>query len=145
MDTIYQNTFKMSACYYENTKQTKFTRRTVNIYTLIDIKMMVFYINYDNLTNIIKNILTEFCDAKVIGYEKTTNKYWCKMYENKFCSQHIELELLRHTNEITLVKIVPKIGTDLLIKNFVSNFEESIHLYITSSFIRGLLDSKMCL
>lgn len=132
----------MSACYYEIAKQNNLARRNVEGYKLIDIRMMPFSINYNKLNNIIKNILTEFCDAKVIGYEKMTNKYWCKMYEDNFCSQHIELEILRHTNEITFVKLVPLIGTDSLIENFVLNFKESIQLYTTSSFIRGILDEK---
>ena len=133
----------MSLCYYQVTKEYKFPQRSLERYRFIDIKMMAFCINIDKLTDIIKYILSDFCDATVIGYEKRTNKYWCKIYEKKSCSLHIELEILRHDNEISFVKMVPIIGTDSLIENFVSNFKESIQLYTTSSFIRGVLDRKI--
>ena len=109
----------------------------------IDIKILPFCINIDKLTDIMPYILSDFCDATVIGYEKRTNKYWCKIYEKNYCSLHIELEILRHNKEISFVKMVPIMGTDSLVDNFVSNFTESIQLYTTSSFIRGVLDGKL--
>ena len=133
----------MSLCYNQYNKENSFSQITLERKNLIDIKIMAFCINSDKLTDIIKYILSDFCDATVIGYEKITNKYWCKIYEHKLCSLHIELEILRHNNEISFVKMIPIIGTDSLIENFVSNFEESIQLYTTSSFIRGVLDRKI--
>lgn len=132
---------KMSVCYYQMNKNIDFSqRRLERRYRFIDIKLMAFYINSDKLLDIIKGILCDFCNANVIGYDKRTNKYWCKMYEKKYCVLHIELEILRHNNELSFVNVVPLIGTDKLIEEFVSNFKESIQLYTTSSFIRSCLD-----
>ena len=41
---------------------------------------------------------------------------------------------------ISAINLVPLIGSDELIENFVLNFKESIHLYITSSFTRFCLE-----
>jgi len=129
----------MSVCYYQ-TSTNNFSQRSLERYRFIDKKLMAFYINIDKLLDIIKCILFDFCNATVIGYEKKTNKYWCKIYENKYCTLHIELEILRHNNELSFVNVIPLIGTDKLIEEFVSNFKESIQLYTTSSFIRSCLE-----
>ena len=56
------------------------------------------------------------------------------MYDNnKYCTLHIELEIFNKDNIISVVKIIPLIGTDILIDNFVSNFTESIEVYTSSS------------
>lgn len=129
----------MSVCYYQMTPNS-FSPRSQERYRFIDVKLMAFYINNDKLIDIIKGILSDFCNANVIGYEKRTNKYWCKMYEKKYCSLHIELEILKHNDELTFIKLIPLIGTDKLIEEFVTNFKESIQLYTTSSFIRSCLE-----
>ena len=129
----------MSVCYYESNTAI-LSKRVGEKYRFIDIKMMSFYINSNKLSDIIKGILSDFCDATVIGYEKRTNKYWCKNYDNKFCILHIEIEIIKKDNLITIVKFIPLVGTDILIDNFLSNFRESIQLYTTSSFIRSCLE-----
>lgn len=135
----------MSVCYYEVRQNNKFPQRTMERYRSIDVKIMAFCININKFTDIIKSILSDFCNATVIGYDKRLNKYWCKIYEKKYCTLHIELEILNKDNEITFVKLVPLIGTDILIENFVSNFKESIELYNTSSFIKSCLERNYCL
>ena len=130
----------MSVCYYQMNKNNTFSPRSLERYRFIDTKLMTFYINIDKLLDIIKCILSDFCNADVIGYEKRTNKYWCKMYDKNNCTLHIELEILKHNNELSFIKLVPLIGTDKLIEEFVSNFKESIQLYTTSSFIRSCLE-----
>jgi hypothetical protein len=110
----------------------------------LNAKIMSFNINKENLTRIIKNILSDFCEVHVICYEKKTNKYWCKIYNEckiyKMCALHIELEFINKDADISSVKILPIMGSDVLIEKFVSNFSESIHLYQTSSFIRSCLE-----
>lgn len=132
----------MSVCYYQLDKNDNLSPRKMESYRFIDVKIMAFYINNKKITDIIKSILSDFCNATVIGYEKRTNKYWCKIYEKKFCTLHIELEILSKSSKITFVKFIPLIGTDILIENFMSNFQESIQLYTTSSFIRSCLEGN---
>ena len=129
----------MSFHCYKMKSNNSFSQRLVERSKFIDVKSMLFYINMNNLTEIIKGILSDFCNADVIGYDKKTNKYWCKTYDKKFCSLHVELEIIKNKNETSTVKITPLIGTDILIENFASNFRESIELYTTSSFIRACL------
>lgn len=133
----------MSVCYYQVGNNNNFSPRNLERFSFIDVKIMAFYININKLTDIMKGILSDFCNATVIGYEKRTNKFWCKIYDKKYCSLHIELEILNKCSEVTYVKFIPVIGTDSLVENFVSNFKESIQLYTTSSFIRGLLERNI--
>jgi hypothetical protein len=107
---------------------------------IISKKDILIKINNIDIDAIIKNILSDFCNANVIGYEKSTNIYWCKMYEDKFCQLHIEIEIINTGFEQTQLKICPLYGTSKSIENFVSNFKESIQLYNTSSFIRKCLE-----
>jgi len=129
----------MSVHCYKMNSNNSFSQRLIDRSNFIDVKSMLFYININNLTEIIKGILSDFCNADVIGYDKKTNKYWFKTYDKKFCSLHIELEIINNKNETSTVKITPLIGTNILIENFASNFRESIELYTTSSFIRACL------
>lgn len=129
----------MSVCYYKKNINFDFNQRTLERNTCIDIKLMAFYINIDKLLDVIKCILSDFCNANVIGYNKRTNKHWCKMYDKKYCSLHIELEIVKQNNELSFIKIIPIIGTNKLIEEFIANFKESIQLYNTSSFIRSCL------
>ena len=123
----------MSISFYQTTPKL-FSKIIEEKYRIIDIKMISFYINHNKLSDIIKGILSEFCNAAVIGFDKRMNKYWCKMYDNnKYCTLHIELEIFNKDNIISVVKIIPLIGTDILIDNFVSNFTESIEVYTSSS------------
>ena len=131
----------MSLCYYQENK-TNFSQRIFEINELIDVKILAFYININKLSEIMNGILSDFCNATVIGYKKQTNKFWCKIYDKNDCSLHIELEIFNKCNEYTYVRFIPIIGTDSFVENFVSNFKESIQLYTTSSFIRGLLERK---
>jgi hypothetical protein len=128
----------MSVCYYQmsvnNISEEKFR--------YIDVKLITFYINIDKLLNIIKGILSDFCKTNVIGYNKETNKYWCKTYDKKYCALHVELEIFKKCNSTSYVKFIPLIGTDYLIKNFVSNFTEAIQLYTTSPFIKSCLEGN---
>ena len=59
--------------------------------------------------NVINGILTDFCHATVIGYEKRSDKYWCKIYNEHNCSLHIELEIMYKDDESSLVKLTPMI------------------------------------
>lgn len=130
----------MSVCYYESNKNDFFTKRKVNKYKFVNVKMISVYINSYKLEVIMNGILTDFCNADVIGYEKETNKYWCKLFENKCCILHIELEIFEKDTNASFVRFVPLVGNEVLVENFVYNFKESIQLYTTSSFIRTCLD-----
>ena len=129
----------MSVCYYKM-ETNGMSMKPVGEYRYIDAKLMAFYININKHLDIVKVILTDFCEAKVIGYNKKTNKHWCKMYDKNYCRLHLELEFLKHNDEVSFVNIIPLIGSNILIEEFITNFKESIQLYATSSFIRSCLE-----
>lgn len=127
----------MSLCCHQINRDINFAPRSLERISKKDILIKINKIDVDA---IIKNILSDFCNANVIGYEKSTNRYWCKMYEDKFCQLHIEIEIINKGFEQSQVKISPLYGTSKSIENFVSNFKESIQLYTTSSFIKSCLE-----
>lgn len=132
----------MSVCYYQKENSELISPRSLERYRFINIEFICFNINKVKLTYVLNKILTEFCDASVIGYKCYNERFWCKTYEDKFCRLHIELEICSQGFDFCEVKIIPLIGTDKLIKNFVSNLTESIELYTTSSFFKAYFDEN---
>lgn len=127
----------MTLCCHPINRYNSFSPRSLDIISKKDISIKINNIDIDA---IIKNILSDFCNANVIGYKKSTNIYWCKIYEDKFCKLHIEIEIINRGFEQTQLKIYPLYGSSKSIENFVSNFTESIQLYTSSSFIRTCLE-----
>lgn len=130
----------MSVCFYPIHNDKPFSQRNVERFRYINTIKLPIFINKLNIESKIKYILSDFCDASIIGYDRCTDKYWCKIYEGKFCQLHIEVEIFNKGFEISEALIIPLYGTTKSIQNFVSNFKESIELYQSSSFIRGYLD-----
>lgn len=131
----------MSVCYYKMDTN-NISIKSVERYRYVDVKLIKFNININKLLSIVKGILTDFCEAKVIGYNEKTNKYWCKMYDKNYCRLYIELEILKHNDDLSFVNLLPLVGSNILIEEFIINFKESIQLYKTSSFIRSYLESS---
>jgi len=96
------------------------------------------------MNRIISNILSDFCNASVIGYNRNTNRFWCKMYNKNVCVLHTEIEIIKKLAKSD-IKVLPIIGTNILVENFVSNLRESMELYISSSFIRASLEGTLAL
>ena len=72
----------MSVRYY---KRGNISMKSVDTSRYIYTKLMVLLnISINKLLDIVKEILTNFCEAKVVGYNKNTNKYWCKMYDKNY-------------------------------------------------------------
>ena len=140
-DLFYQKPNDRFYFTYKN-DENSVSKRRIKKFRCVNIKLIEFNINTIKLTKIMNSILTDFCEATVIGYEKRKNKYWCKKYDDKECSLHIELEIIYESIEYSTVKFVPVIGTENIIENFVSNFVESIELYRTSPFIRACLEKN---
>jgi len=132
---------KMSICYYEqHNKYNKSPRRRREKYRFVDAKMIKFDLSYDTLLDATKNILPYICKAAVFGYLQKRDKYWCKIYDNKICTLHIELGLDKTDTDQTVINFIPVIGTDKIIKKFILNFVELVKSYTTSSFIRVSLN-----
>ena len=137
-EVLSENSYDKYGFIYENQNN----KRSLKKYKFPSTKLLNVKININNLIKILKNILTDFCDVNIIGYEKRTNKYWCKKYDNNNILFHIELELINECHNSILIKFIPITGTENLIENFVLNFFESIELYKTSSFIKACLEKN---
>jgi hypothetical protein len=127
---------KMSICYYEENKYNKSPRRRREKYRFVDVKTINFNVSYERLLEATKNILPYIYKAVVFGYLQKRDKYWCKIYDNKICVLHMELDLVKKDTEKTNINFIPICGTDKIIKKFIFNFVESVKGYTTSSFIR---------
>jgi hypothetical protein len=98
-----------------------------------------YYINRTKLDNIMRNILLNFCEVSVIGYNNLNKNYWFKICENKYCVLHAEIEILYKNSEISELNILPLVGNINTIKKFVYDINEALYLYQSSLFVRGSL------
>ena len=94
------------------------------------------------IDSIIHLILIDFCNTSVIGYDKYDDKYWCKKYDKNKCVLHIEMKLIDKGYDLTQIQLRPQICTDKTIEAFKSDLNETIQMYKTSSFIKGLIDGN---
>ena len=132
----------MSACHYNIYQEELFSPRFIERNRLNKELNIYSYVSKHIMETIIKYILTDYCNATVIGYEKESNKYWCKMYKGPICRLHIELEIISNKLDTSQIIINPIYGTDKLIANFVTDLKETLELYQSSSFIKSCLDEQ---
>ena len=126
----------MIACYYQiNT----FNQQYQEKFRYINNIKIGTPMNGDVLMTILPEILVEFCGATAVGYNRSTNVYWCKMMHCEICLLHIDLHISQTNSRTTDIIITPSIGADQTIAHFVSNLKESIELYNTSAFFRKTL------
>ena len=108
---------------------------------------MIFNITKAKMEDILRDIFTEFCRVSMIGYESSTGKYWCKIFDKHEhqCQLHFEVEMIEKIDGRTVVRLCPITGTKKLIENFASDFKETVELYISSPFMRACLAKNMFL
>lgn len=86
------------------------------------------------LNQIMQFILIDLCNADILGYNKSSDHYWCKKYDTLSCILHIEL----HINVEGLLSISPKIYSQSELNAFLYDLSESIDMCQTSNFIKYL-------
>lgn len=133
---------KMSICYYEGNKYNKSPRRRREKYRFVKDKTIHFDKSLTTLLEATKQILPYICKTVVFGYLQKRDKYWCKIYENKICTLHIELDFVKKDTDKTTINFIPIIGTDKIIQKFIFNFVESVKGYTTSSFFEACLNES---
>jgi hypothetical protein len=134
----------MTSCYIIREKPLTFSPKHLERCISNCINITNINIEKEIMNRIIGNILSDFCNASVIGYNRNSNKFWCKMYTKNVCVLHMEIEIIEKSVQCD-INVFPIIGTTILVENFVSNLCESIELYITSSFIRASLEGRLVL
>lgn len=128
----------MIACYY----QIDTINRSLERFRYIDIRTVCVPMAVDRVGAILPAILRDFCGVTAAGYTQDTETYWCKMDHRGATLLHVEIRLHSSQSVATQITISPHIGSDQIIGQFVSNFEESMQLYITSPFIRASLTDR---
>ncbi len=129
----------MIACYYRIDTISPNLER----FRYIDITTLYVPMVAGHLRAILPAILREFCGATVVGYNQSTESYWCKIDHRTDTLLRVEICIQPTTDGATRVTILPHIGADRMIAQFTSNFEESIQLYTTSPFIRASLTDRL--
>ncbi len=128
-----------------------------NIHHLIprhaDVNVLKAEINIKKLEDIIRNILREYCDVNVLGFNSTENYYWCKIEVNNKCLLYTEIRLFSNDYDSSSIIIISESDITLKIKGiqnckkhkkmFVNNIKEGIYLYQNSSFSQYYID-KCC-
>jgi hypothetical protein len=100
-----------------------------------------YCLNKNELDKIIKNILINFCNSAVLGYDRGKDKYWCKKYKKTTCEFHLEIKIDHDKMGNSQMLINPLIGYNDDIELFISDFNEAIYMYKKSNFIRCILTS----
>jgi hypothetical protein len=134
----------MTSCYIIREKLFTFSPKHLERCMKNCIHISNINIEKEVMNRIISNILSDFCNASVIGYNRTTNRFWCKIYNKNVCILHLEIEIIEKICS-TDIKIFPIIGSNIVVDNFVSNFRESIELYTSSAFIKASLEGTLVL
>lgn len=102
-------------------------------------KYLKIQISKFELERIINQLLIDFCEMTVIGYNKNEDNYWCKKYNNNICVMFLKLLIRQLGNNYSEIIIFPIEGD---INDFVFDLHIAIKLYKTSKFIKNLIQSN---
>ena len=117
----------MTACYYPIKIDDDSTKRYE--FRFMDSIYLHYYIDKTKIEEIIRYILSEYCDISVIGYNKNRDKYCIKKIKKYYCEMHIELEIMKKEFGFSQIKMTPLLGINMNIKNFIIKFNESLLVY----------------
>jgi hypothetical protein len=91
-------------------------------------------INKNKLIDIIKYTFLETCELSVFGYNNRTHEFWAKKFKNNDYLLHFTLILKSIDNNNSFIVISPLVGDDNEIVKLVSNINQIISLYKTTSY-----------
>lgn len=107
-----------------------------------DLKRVIkLFVNMDEekLKKIIRNILLEFCNPTIIGYINSNDTYWMK--SNTY-SLHINIKIIKISNNNSEIIIKPIVGEKLKIMELVTTLSESIILYNSCPYVRYFIENE---
>lgn len=132
----------MNTQLYPIKTSTLFEKNESNKYFYMENITLRYFINKEKLDLIMCNILIDFCGASVIGYDRTYDKYFCKIYKNNNCELYMEIKLYNEEDNTTQITVIPLIGNKINIKKIVSEIDEALDLYKSSKFIKSCLEQS---
>jgi hypothetical protein len=118
----------MTACFYQIRMDNILSKKDDN-FRFIECIKLIYYIEKNKINEVIKYIMTYYCGIHILGYYKYCDKYWCKKKSKASCDLHIEIEVIKKGFNYSHIKIIPLVGNDKIINNFVKKFHEGLQLY----------------
>lgn len=109
--------------------------------SLLDDKVIQLDISKSKLNSIMYNILTNFCNTNIFGYNNYRDFYWAKIYDNDILQLYIEINIIDLFNEQQSKIIFKTKSGDITILNaFINNFNDIINNYKTSEIMKYVLE-----
>ena len=106
------------------------SQRVTEKFRFIEHINLICCIETSKLYEIIRKMLSEKCDMSVFGYERRKERFWFKNIQNKnYCNLHIEIELIKINYCYSRIKIIPLVGMDRYIKEFILYIDKCLLLY----------------
>ena len=138
--TKYRTIFiKMAACFYR-IKIDSISPKKDDKFRFMDYINLIYYINKTKIDDIIMYIIKYCCSVSVMGYYNYNDVYWCKKNSKYSCDLHIEIKIIKKSDEYSQIKLTALVGNDAEIISFVKKLHERLQLYQTTNFIKTCLD-----
>jgi hypothetical protein len=128
----------MSVCLYPR-NNINFSAREAERFQYIKEIKLTYHLRKPEFDKIMQQILIDFCNTTVLGYDKHNDKYWCKKYNKSTCTLHLEIKVISKGCDYSDIQIMPLTGEYNDINLFISDFNESVQMYKSSNFIRYIL------
>lgn len=130
----------MAVCFYPIKITDINSSKKNNKFRFISHTILLYYINTEALIEILRYILTGYCDVSILGYEKKYQKYWFKKYTKTDCELHIEIEIVYKDYNLSQIKIAPLIGDSININSFILHLNSILHAYQNTNLIKKCFD-----
>jgi hypothetical protein len=88
-------------------------------------------INKYELEKRITNIFTKYCGVSIIGYNKSNDKYYIKIFKNNKYELHIEIKLQYEEDNVSKIKFMPIICNSFNIQKLLFDIDRAINNYYT--------------
>jgi len=109
-------------------------------YYIVESVRIQYNIDKYKIQNIMENVLSQQCNMKVYGYNKTNDFYWCKEVTNCICTLYVTIDICSYDFNKSFITITPNIGKEKDVQIFIQNFKNAMQLYQKTSFIYEYLE-----
>lgn len=117
------------------------SKKKHKIYMVESVRIQ-YNIDKYKIQNIMENVLSQQCNMKIYGYNRTSDIYWCKEVTNCICTLYISITIWTHDFNKSFITVTPNIGKEKDVQLFIQKFKNAMQLYQNSSFIREYLETN---
>ncbi len=115
-----------------------------------DIHVFKSHMEVRKIEDIIRDVLREFCEVSVMGFNRIENYYWCKNVEDKKCILYSEIRIVANDSDSSIIIVINESDLHLKLRgapknykttkiNFLEAIKEGLYLYQNSAFVRYFL------